>query len=225
MSPRAGLVLALGLLLQQAFAEAAEWHFEARLDDRPIGQHRFTLEGQGTQRQLLSLAHFSVKVLGLEVYRYEHQAQEQWEGDCLRAMTSRTRDGGRTSRVSAQTVGEGPAARLRVNRDDEPKPQELEGCVMGFAYWNPAFRTQRRLLNVQTGKLEDVRIERAPDGQIGVRGTPVAAQRWRIHAQQQTIDVWYASGSGEWIGLDAQVSGGRQLSYRLVADADPTPVR
>jgi hypothetical protein len=219
------LLAGVALLPLWAAAETTEWRFEARLDGRLIGQHQFTLQATGQQRQLLSQAGFSVRVLGLEVYRYEHQAQEQWDGNCLRGMNSRTSDGGRASRVLAQTVGEGANSRLRVSTDGEAKPQELEGCIMGFAYWNPALPTQRRLLNVQTGKLEDVRIERAPDGQLDLRGTPVAARRWRIHAQEQTIDVWYAAGTGDWIGLDAQVSGRRQLSYRLVASGEPNPAR
>lgn len=34
----------------------------------------------------------------------------------------------------------------------------LSGCAMTFAYWNPAFRSQPRLLNPQTGKDLDMTL-------------------------------------------------------------------
>ncbi|WP_368671230.1 hypothetical protein [Achromobacter xylosoxidans] len=48
-----------------------------------------------------------------------------------------------------------------------------------------------------------------------MRGQPRAATRWRIAGPRHPIDVWYAAGSGEWVGLDSTVRGGRRLSYRL----------
>ena len=118
--------------------------------------------------------------------------------------------------VRAQALAEG-ARGLRVTATPGDAVRDVPGCTMGFAYWNPALRRQTQLINVQTGKLEPVQIERLADGSLDARGATVPAERGRIRTPDQTIDVWYAAHGGEWIGLDAQVRGGRQLSYRLPA--------
>jgi len=43
----------------------------------------------------------------------------------------------------------------------------------------------------------------------------VPARGWLLQAATQRISVWYAIKGGRWIALDAEVSGGRKLSYRL----------
>ncbi|MET3496438.1 DUF6134 family protein [Variovorax boronicumulans] len=188
---------------------SGEWSFRVLLDDSPIGEHRFMLATAGEDRRLTSEAEFSVKLLGVTVYRYRHSANETWRGDCLRQLVSKTDDDGTPEKVDAKAVGDNTLA-VTTAKGTQP----VEGCVMSFAYWNPTIRRQERLLNSQTGKLEAVQVARAGSGMVEVRGQPVEAARWRIATPAQPIDVWYTA-QGEWVGLDSTVSGGRKLSYRL----------
>jgi Family of unknown function (DUF6134) len=188
---------------------SGEWNFRVLLDDSPIGEHRFTLAASGEERKLTSEATFAVKLLGVTVYRYRHSAIEQWRGDCLRQLASKTDDDGTPEKVDASVTGDGALA-VTTAKGTQP----VDGCVMSFAYWNPAIRKQERLLNSQSGKLEAVQVSRVGSGTVDVRGQPMAATRWRIATPAQPIDVWY-SAQGEWIGLDSTVSGSRKLSYRL----------
>lgn len=205
------------------------WNFRVLLDGDPIGQHRFTLSREADEpddnnprasaspprRRLDSAADFRVKLLGLTVYRYSHRATEQWSGDCLSALDASTDDDGKPSRVRANRqadllqVAASPAAPAS---GADPRPPR--GCLMSFAYWNPALTSQSRLLNPQTGTIEAVRFSRLPPRSIEVRGRQVAVQGWRLQGASDPVDVWWTP-QGEWVGLDAQVSGGRQLSYRL----------
>ena len=189
-----------------------EWNFRALLDGKPIGQHRFsvtlTAGAQGDERRVLSEASFAVKFLGVTAYRYRHKATEQWRGDCLTALSATTDDDGKASSVRTEADGDALSVRSAA------AAQSLSGCVMSFAYWNPAIQTQTRLLNAQTGKAETVQVSRFGSGAVEVRGQPVAATRFRITGPAEPIDVWY-SAQGDWIGLDALVAGGRKLSYRL----------
>jgi len=187
---------------------ANEWNFSVFLDDKPIGEHRFSVAGPDNARKVVSEASFSVKLLGLTVYRYRHRAVENWRGDCLSELTATTDDDGKPSRVRAEAEGDS----LAVVTD--AGTQALKGCVMSFAYWNPAIQRQARLLNAQTGRSESVQVRGAGGGALEVRGRRVAAMRWRIEGPAQPIDVWY-SAEGEWLGLDSTVDGGRKLSYRL----------
>jgi hypothetical protein len=207
---RGALALTLAASLGAAHAAdgASEWTFRAYLDGRPIGQHRFSLGGQGLVREALSDADFAVRILGVTAYRYRHTATEQWRGDCLAALVSTTDDDGKRSSVRGEREGDVFAVRAGSVTESIP------GCVMSFAYWNPAIRSQTRLLNAQTGQLESVQVQPVGGGSIEVRGKPVAAAGFRITGPANPIVVWY-SEQGEWIGLDSTVAGGRRLSYRL----------
>ena len=191
-------------------AQAQAWRFSVLLDDEPIGSHDFTLTAaaQGL-RSLRSEADFRVRILGVPVYRYRHLAQEQWRGDCLQALDANTEDGGERSRVLLRTDEKG-GVQLQAPQGDV----RLSGCIMSFAYWNPALRKQAALLNAQTGLMEQVRWERMEIAPIPVNGKPVAAIRWRLYGTGQPLDVWWTD-DGRWLGLDATVRGGRHLSYRL----------
>ncbi|WP_205736651.1 DUF6134 family protein [Acidovorax cavernicola] len=194
-----GLMLALAACLavaQERDVEAGEWNFTATLDGKPIGAHRFVVAGTAAARSVDSRARFSVRVLGIPVYRYRHQAEERWAGDCLRDLRTETDDDG-----TRQQVAQGFDA----------------DCLMSFAYWNRRLVKQQRLVDPQTGKIESVRFEPLPDATIEVRGQPVPARGWRLQAAQQRIRIWYAADSGRWIGLDADTKGDHQLSYRLTS--------
>ncbi|MEJ1128430.1 DUF6134 family protein [Variovorax sp. CCNWLW225] len=191
-----------------AAAPAGDSTFSVFLDDKPIGEHRFSIGGTEEARSVVSEASFTVKLLGLTVYRYRHRAVEKWRGDCLSELTATTDDDGKASRVRTEAEGDGLAVVTDAGR------QALKGCVMSFAYWNPAIQRQPRLLNAQTGRSENVQVSRAGGGTVEVRGRQVAATRWRIDGPAQPIDVWY-SAQGEWVGLDSMVDGGRKLVYRL----------
>ena len=191
-----------------ALVPAGQWNFRALLDGSPIGEHRFSVTATGDERRVVSEAAFDVKFLGITAYRYRHKATEQWRGDCLTALDSTTDDDGKPSRVQARR--EGDAFNVTGGIESAVHP----GCVMSFAYWNPAIATQSQLLNAQNGKFEKVRVQRVGTGSVEVRGKPVNATEYRISRATETISVWY-SLQGDWLGLDSTVAGGRKLSYRL----------
>jgi len=192
----AGLALELVTAAAQPTAEpGGNWDFEATLDGKPIGRHHFVVSGPPEAWNVDSQAQFTVRILGIPVYRYTHQASEHWQGECLRDLRSHTDDDGTRQHVTQ-----------RYEAD----------CLMGFAYWNPRILTQRRLINPQTGKIEEVRFESVADRLIAVRGQQVAAHGWRLIAGSQRITVWYTTDSRRWVGLDAEAKGGRQLAYRLL---------
>lgn len=177
------------------------WDFSVLLDGKPVGSHRFEVVTQGTARTVTSRADFTVKVLGLPLYRYRHDATEQWQGDCLRSLQSTTADG--DERVS-----------VRKEADNLPP------CAMSFAYWNPRLLGASNLINPQTGDLEQVTISVLGPERIDVRGRETEAIRWRITGLPSPIDLWYAAPSGprdpggEWLGLESR-TGGRVLRYQL----------
>ena len=183
--------------------------FKAFLDDKPIGHHTFTVTTEGSERQVTSEADFRVKIIGITAYRYHHHAEERWSGDCLSALAANTDDDGKPASVKLARSGDANVITANAGSQSEP------GCLMTYAYWNPALREQRRLLNPQTGKVDAVRMERVASGHVMVSGKDVAATDWRITGGESPVDVWI-SEQGEWVGLDSTVSDGRRkLTYRL----------
>ena len=209
MKGRALLAAALIVAASPAIsAEPRVWSFRVYLDDAPIGHHRFTLHETASTRELMSEARFTVKILGINAYRYAHNATERWRGDCLNGLTARTDDNGEPTNVNASRAGE----RLTISGNRTPEP--LSGCVMTFAYWNPAILRESRLLNAQTGEYEAVRVALVGEEKITVKGAPVTATRYRITGSKHPIDLWYSSDN-EWLQLESTLSGGRRLRYRL----------
>lgn len=203
------------LLLLAALAPAAatsstdqEWRFRVLLDEREVGDHVFRVEERGGERRVTSDARFTVKFLFIDAYSYIHQARERWQGDCLTAIEARTDDNGRQLAVR----GTRTAGRFEVAADKARA--ELPACVMSFAYWNPAMLRQARLLNAQTGEFVAVRVEPLGQEALTVRGQPVAAQRYALHAPDFRIDVWYAADR-DWVQLESRTEGGRLLRYLI----------
>jgi hypothetical protein len=206
------LLLATSAGLRTAQAEgpaSGSWNFTALLDGKPIGHHRFALTTEGDQRVLKSEAAFDVTFLGFSAYRYRHDDTERWKGDCLVSMDAKTNDGGKVLSVQAQLQGDALSVQTTQGA------ATLPGCVMSFAYWNPAMLKQTHLLNAQTGKYETVKIEALGDGTVQARGKTVDAKHYRLTGPEQPIDLWYGA-DGDWLGLQSTVSGGkRKLVYRL----------
>jgi hypothetical protein len=167
--------------------------FAVYLDDKRIGEHRFTLVERGVERELVSEARFRVSVLGIPAYRYTHQATERWRGDCLQSLASRTDDDGTPYAVDWRSSS---------------------GCTMSFAYWNPRILGERALLNAQTGELEPVTVAPLGVDSIETGNGKVSAQRYRIAGRSLAIDLWYAEGK-DWVALETTAGDNRRLRYRL----------
>jgi len=207
----ATLFALLALMQAVQAASVKEWNFAVTLDGNPIGTHRFVVWQDAADTKVTSEASFVITFLGIAVYHYRHEASETWRANCLGRLQADTNDGGDLTHVSA--TGDTTGGRLRITADQTSKAH-WDGCLFSFAYWHPALPQQTRLLNPQTGEIEPVRI--TPDGEdvVLVRGQPVRARSWRIVGRHDPLRLWL-NENGDWVGLDADVKGGRRVSYRL----------
>jgi hypothetical protein len=149
-----------------------------------------------------------VKLLLIDAYSYEHHAQEEWQGDCLTTLTSRTVERGKTTTVSAREDGDAFVIDGARGRETLPR------CPMTFAYWNPRILQARQLINTQTGTPTPVTITSLGNERIEVRGAEVESRRYRLETERNLIDVWY-SPRDEWLALRTTTkAGGHVLSWR-----------
>ena len=122
--------------------------FQVYLDDKPIGKHSFRISESGETRRISSSASFDVDFLFVNAYRYRHSSSEIFRDGCLQEIRATTDDNGKRYRVEGSALGKG----FRVEHQDGV--EQAHGCLTTFAYWDPDFLRQKRLLNAQTGDIE-----------------------------------------------------------------------
>ena len=184
------------------------WQFSVLLDGSPIGYHRFDLNSSESELEVRSEASFDVRFLFINAFRYRHSNRELWEGECLRVIESSTRQNGKEFAVSGERLPEG----LMIEANG--KSDSLDGCVMTFAYWNPRFLEQSRLLHPQTGEYMSVNVQPLGREELTVRGESVTALAYQVKARDVDITVYY-SDNDEWLGLESVAKGGRIIRYVL----------
>ncbi len=188
--------------------DVASWDFDVYLDDKKIGKHRFDIATIDGIREVNSVADFDYKFLFVSVYQYQHRAAERWTENCLLALDASTNANG--DRV--EVTGQRSANSFVIERDENRA--KLPDCVMTFAYWNSDFLNERQLLNPQTGEFIDIQVDAVGDEMLEVRGTKVAAKRYRLTAYETDLTLWY-SDNEEWLALESVAKGGRTIRYEL----------
>ena len=202
------LTLALPAPAQDLDGAVARWDFDVYLNDKKVGKHLFDVTETDGVKQVQSEANFKVKVLFISAYRYEHSAAERWSENCLVEFDASTNANGKRIQVS----GEQTSAGFLVESGDSPI--EIPECVMTFAYWNPEFLEQPRLLNPQTGEYVDVSVEEIGNELLEVRGQSVTATRFKLTARDVDLTLWY-SPDDEWLALESVAKGGHIIRYEL----------
>jgi len=198
------------LLLGPTHAEterAQEWRFTVYLDDTEIGHHHFRVEGFDNQRFVATDAQFNVKFLFFNAYRYRHENREIWSDGCLQGLESSTDDNGEFFQVVAEQRDEKFIVESRNQKNN------IAGCVKSFSYWDPSFLTADKLLNSQTGEYLNVEVQELGSDRVEVKGEATPARRYRLTADNLTIDLWYSAQS-EWLALESHTDGGR-LRYLI----------
>ena len=150
--------------------------------------------------------------LFVNLYRYRHQSTEVWQDNCLRSIDSVTDANGKPFLVEGNLVaGQAKANYFQVNTAGTET--ELPPCVMTFAYWNPIFLDEEKLLNSQTGIYEDVTITRIGEESLQLDGEAVAAVKYLIDLKAGPITLWYSANNFRWLALESVAAGGRILRY------------
>lgn len=185
-----------------------QWRFRVSLGDKEIGEQVFKLDRRGERSSVSIAADFDVRYVALSFYAYKHRNTETWRGNCLESIDATTDDNGKQLAVQGSRASDG--FRVQANKGQRLLPE----CIMSFAYWNPEFLRQGRLLNSQTGDFENVTITRVGSERIQVRHKPVDATRYKLKGEGIDIDLWYADDR-DWVRLESEVNRSR-LSYELI---------
>ena len=199
-NPLSFLVFLCTFLSNAMGEETKEWIFNVTVDGNPIGMHRFKRTFRDEKTVIESEAKFDVKILFVNILKYRHRNTEVWENGCLSEIESATR----SNRKAFKVAGRRNEGSFSINTLD--KAAIHQGCLYTFAYWNPDFPLQDRLLNSQTGEMEEVTIVKLDTESDSLTG-------YVINAKGGPIKVWYADET--WIGLESTLKNGRTLEYQI----------
>lgn len=191
-----------------------QWQFEVLLDNKKIGYHDFTVQDQANSQTIESTARFDVKILFVNVYRYRHQTTETWQGNCLASIDAETDANGKDFTVQGKTAGN------QFQLQTQSSANTLPSCIKTFAYWNPDFLAEDRLLNSQTGEYEDVTINKLGQESLSVSGEKILAVKYKVEVKAGPITLWYAADDHRWLALESELKGGRILRYEPVKIPD-----
>ncbi len=200
--------LALGAGMASAAETTRSWNFAVLLDGSRIGYHNFEVTYLDDLKEVRSEAKFDVKFLFFNAFRYRHENTERWSRDCLAEIDANTNSNGKRFAITGESGDDG------FLLESADTSVELPSCVMTFAYWNPNFLTQQKLLNPQSGEYLDVDVEELPSESIEVRGQEVPARVFKVRAEKLELKLWY-SNDDEWLGLESLANGGRVIRYEL----------
>lgn len=183
------------------------WRFKVFLDDSEIGYHTVRVTPRDDMTLVNIEANFNVNFLFITAYSYQHTNREIWKDGCLHEIHSETNDNGEQMFVLGKKRSD------LINLTTTDKKIQLDGCIKSFAYWLPDFLDSQRLLNAQTGEIVEVDITPVGEELISVKGEKVLSDRYRIVAEDFTIELWY-SKNNEWLALNSTTSDGASLRYQ-----------
>tara|TARA_B110000091_G_scaffold132662_1_gene142092 strand:- start:10146 stop:10889 length:744 start_codon:yes stop_codon:yes gene_type:complete len=236
-------VLLLSLMTLPCLAQVFD--FDVLLNDKPIGRHQINITVEPEGRTVVQGdADYTVKLLGITLFAYEHQHREVWDGNCLNAFASTTVTNGEIEQLTVTRNPEGYA--LITLKADKQFARDQLPCAWSYAYWRKGFTTQQQLMNGQTGALSSVSIERLTldmpiqdgayqDGASQNRASQNSASQRSALAmlpasaalsstagagdryQLVTKDqtiIVHYSPAGRWNGLNVELAPNRVLTYR-----------
>ena len=192
-----------------------ELTFSVRLDDRPIGEHRFRIQENPDGRVVESEATFDVSVLFVPVFSYRHNNTEVWRDGCLSRIESETDSNGDRYKVD----GRREAQAFAVETAEGTRTYAAD-CLMTFAYWDRRFLGQDRLLNAQTGEVVAVDVQPLGSERLTIAGIEVPTEAFRIRAVDEDLDikVSYDERTGRWVSLESRLANGKLMRYLPAAD-------
>jgi hypothetical protein len=178
-----------------------------RLGER-IGTHTVEFRRDGGSLTVATRIDIEVTWLGLTLFAFHHQAQEDWRDGRMVAFRSKTDDDGEARAVSA--TADGGHLAIVYNGQQREAPAD----ILPASLWHPGTTTATQLFDPVKGKVRQVTVTDDGSEPVEVRGAPLEAHRFSI-AGDLRREVWYGpdgqvvkvrfpSKDGSWVTLVLQ---------------------
>jgi len=208
-SRRALILFGSAALIAQPVLAAApangRLRFSVWRNGERVGEHQMTFSRDGARIRVATDVSMTVRLGPVPIYRYTHEANEQWNDGAFQALQSATSSNGKRQKVVARREAGGVSIETLNGQATAPSR------AAPLTHWNPE-ALGRPMFNPQTGKLLKLTAARAgrsplPDGNG-------AAARWSLRGDAE-IDNWY-DDAGVWLALRGKLEDGSVMEYRRV---------
>lgn len=193
------ILLVFGLLLPATadaavpvpagFPQAGLTSYDVWREGSKVGTYSVDFQHDGDKVTVHTRIRIAVSLLFVTLYRFDHDATEDWADGKLMRYASTTDDNG-TDRV-VLLVRAGDALRGTYNAE----PLLLPGDIIPGTMWNPATVDQKALIEPTVGQTRAVTVL-----DRGMEAVKVGAKMVQTHHYSITgalrREVWYGAGGG-----------------------------
>lgn len=180
-----GLYLAAGLAAAQA--DENSLRYEVQRNGKTIGTHEVEFERHGGRLTVEIETDVAVKIAFLTVYRFEHEAREEWQNGKLIAYQSTSEDNGTDKFLNVSF------ANTAYSVDGSSGRFEAQSLALPASLWRPDTVSQSRLMNTLDGHEMKVAVKNIGPDTITVGGKEITATHFSMTGDLQR-ELWYAEG-------------------------------
>ncbi len=175
--------------VSQGFPSSGTVAYDVWREGTPIGTHIVEFRRDGDRLIVHTRIRIKVMLLFLTLYRFEHDAEEDWVGGKLVRYTAKTNDNGTDRDVLLERVGQ----QLKGNYNGDPL--QLPGDMIPGSLWNPATIDQKRLIEPTVGQARTVTIVDRGLEPVTSGSRTIQAHHYSIQGQLLR-EVWYGTDGG-----------------------------
>lgn len=200
--------------------------FAAYRSGQPIGTHALAFQPGADGVTVTTTIDFTVKALGLVVYRYRHRAQETQARGRLAVLSTRTNDDGAEYAVEARQEAGGltvqrrePQSVVKTSTGDEALRQQgwireaRPANLLPTTHWNIEQTHRSAILNSQTGKVQHMTVTQLGRETVRTAKGALTATRY-AYAGDIPMQQWF-DDHGRWVKSTFQAFDGSTIEYIL----------
>jgi Family of unknown function (DUF6134) len=185
-------------------------------DGEKIGAHSVMFRHDGRHLGIATRTDIAIKLLGITVYRFHYEAEEDWVDGRLTRLTSRTDNDGETLTVNLASA----AGRIRGACNGIVL--DLPAGLLPISMWHPDFVHQSVIFDQYRCVERSVRATDDGIEPIVTGGQQVAARHYAVGGQLQR-DVWYGP-DGQIVQVVLPAYDGSELAFVIRARSQsPAP--
>jgi hypothetical protein len=189
------------------FPPAGRLDYKVVREGDDIGTQSVEFIRNGDHLTVRTHVNIVVTVLGIPVFRFTHEAEEQWQKGQLTAFRSKSNDDGEPRDVTLKLDGD----RLRGTYNG--RTLDLPASLIPASLWRPDTIQQTVLLDTIKGRDRQVTVADKGVEKIKIRGQTIEAHHYAMTGQI-IRDIWYGP-DGQIVQVRFPAKDGSQIQVVL----------
>ena len=187
-------------------ADGAKLAFDVTRDGGELGTHVLTFSRKGDTLTVKTAVALKVALGPITFFDYAHDVTEQYLGDKLTWVGSRTKKDGKWKTLSAEAVEGGLDVKGSAFKG------LLKGMVIPSTHWNQDEMKQPAMFSTETGKMLPMKVVDRGIEQVKAGGAMIDARRFDV-TSELNASFWY-DAKGRWVKC-AFAAEGSKIEYVL----------